>query len=409
MSMYYPPKRPDEIYHWGIKKGEESKKHKYFARIITGVKNGQNVYRYFYDKKEWDAYNASKHQGPNTNQKVGDVKVTHDDGDAQTISKSSGPSLISRILFGAIGSQIVEIGKNIVSNILNASNNITVNTEDAKVVTQTTEPKVDNSYNEKQTLVPEKKTETSKAAPQDEKVAKRIKAADENGGIEHPEGEAKYKYVAKIPMGDGTFRYFYSQEELRAYYEATNDPLLDVLDLKKSPFDENGDHAEINERYNPDNTTDPNGEGDEHNCYSCSLAYELRRRGYDAESILDSDGEDYDVVTNLYDAPIKKPQISNNVYDVSKSMEESMLSEGDGASGHIMVYWRGGGGHDMTWQVKSGRLFIIDNQEGSVYYGDYIPQLLSYTLFEFDTGVSWQRTDNAELNYKEVKKYIQKN
>lgn len=38
------------------RKGSEKKEHKYYARIQTGSKNGQNVYRYFYSKENYAAY-----------------------------------------------------------------------------------------------------------------------------------------------------------------------------------------------------------------------------------------------------------------------------------------------------------------------------------------------------------------
>ena len=123
--MYYPPMRSDELYHWGVKKGEEAKKHKYFARIITGVNKGQNVYRYFYDKKEWDAYvanqrkNLQQRQQQPQEQKSGDIKATHNDGKTDTISGTRRePSILSRILFGVWGSKIVEKGKEIVAKCL---------------------------------------------------------------------------------------------------------------------------------------------------------------------------------------------------------------------------------------------------------------------------------------------------
>lgn len=38
------------------RKGSEKKDHKYYARIQTGIRNGQNVYRYFYSKEDYAAY-----------------------------------------------------------------------------------------------------------------------------------------------------------------------------------------------------------------------------------------------------------------------------------------------------------------------------------------------------------------
>lgn len=37
-------------------KGSEKKNHKYYARVPTGTKDGNNVYRYFYSKEDYAAY-----------------------------------------------------------------------------------------------------------------------------------------------------------------------------------------------------------------------------------------------------------------------------------------------------------------------------------------------------------------
>ena len=114
MSIYYPPMRPDEIYHWGIEKGKESKNHKYFNRILLGNKNGQNLYRYFYDKASWLAYNNNL-RTPNR----GEIRVDHDDGTSTIIrEKPKKPSIISRILLGEIGSRLAEKGKEIVKDLI---------------------------------------------------------------------------------------------------------------------------------------------------------------------------------------------------------------------------------------------------------------------------------------------------
>lgn len=38
------------------RKGSEKKEHRYYMRVQTGTKNGQNVYRYFYSKEDYAAY-----------------------------------------------------------------------------------------------------------------------------------------------------------------------------------------------------------------------------------------------------------------------------------------------------------------------------------------------------------------
>lgn len=41
---------------WGNQKGSKKENHKYYMRVRTGAKNGQNVYRYFYSKADYEAY-----------------------------------------------------------------------------------------------------------------------------------------------------------------------------------------------------------------------------------------------------------------------------------------------------------------------------------------------------------------
>lgn len=44
------------LMHWGLKKGAQKDKHKYFARVELGEKNGRMQYRYFYSLAEYAAY-----------------------------------------------------------------------------------------------------------------------------------------------------------------------------------------------------------------------------------------------------------------------------------------------------------------------------------------------------------------
>ena len=55
--MYKRPSRPDELYHWGMKKGEKAEDHKYVMRVEDGVtKAGTPKYLYFYSMDEYKAY-----------------------------------------------------------------------------------------------------------------------------------------------------------------------------------------------------------------------------------------------------------------------------------------------------------------------------------------------------------------
>lgn len=428
MSMYYPPFRSDEIYHWGIEKGKERKNHKYFNRILTGTKNGQNIYRYFYDKKEWDAYNANKQQRPQPVKNINTSRPVYDN----TTSINSRPSFLSRLIFGEVGSRIIEKGKELVSKLLNM---------DSK--DDTAQP-LPNDY---KIEIPEDEKAPPKVTTDNVNIIEqRIAAADKYGGIENPEGEDKYKYVAKIPMGDGTFRYFYDKESLAGYYKEINDPLYEEFGVREETNISEEDRKNINERYHESYDYFNEQECAKHaeytnNCYSCTTAFELRRRGYDVDAINDPDGESWETVVSMYENPtIKSYDCINKSRDESiQDIMKDMIAEGDGARGNLCVYWSGGGGHSIAWEVVDGAVQIIDNQTDDIYKGNDVKEFFEYVDLErwnqenimvtpegfwdrfhedpdskpfYDmincNPVQWVRTDNCELNTKKIKQYVRK-
>lgn len=379
MGMYYPPRRPDEIYHWGIEKGSESKNHKYFNRILTGVKNGQNIYRYFYDKAEWDAYkNNQKQQAqPKQANVVPEIKNMH----------SRKASILEKVLFGAVGSAIKQAYENAIA------------------------PEDDMEKWDK---------ELSKPV---EKEPEKPEITHPDGSVENPKGEKAYKYVARIPMGDGTFRYFYTQEEYAAFLKDNPDreesQLTDTFDLKKTVMTPEEDMAEINEKYK-------NGKEYQYNCWSCGISYEMRRRGFDVEAtraemtyykeygISTYYGETSDQILSHWKDSEKSDfrQVTNmELKDASKVFKENTKREGEGARGIIYVCWDGGGGHVMNWEVTGGETVIRDCQTNKVYKGSEIDSLLwmtdlnnpkkqqqSYYQSTTDAPIAWFRTDTLSIN-----------
>ena len=424
MGMYYPPMRSDELYHWGIKKGEEAKKHKYFARIITGVNKGQNVYRYFYDKKEWDAYvanqrkNLQQRQQQPLDQKSGDIKATHEGGNTNTTSEPRRePSILSRILFGVLGSKIIEKGKEIVSNLLNNDHKITVDDE---------------------TYIAPTKTEDEGPQP---------KTGDP--ATDHPEGEQQHKYIARVQLADGSYRYFYDEKELAAYYEnrGSRDEvrMMEEFKLKDHIASEEEDMTEVNESLRE--TRDGSGEY-ENNCYSCTAAYEMRRRGYDVEAIADhtsnpnyegydpSAGDEWNSFRDsnrlqdqgatirdqmqFYKDVSDNDVIGNgqraNGYDMANAFKYYTEKLPEGARGDLNVQWKFGGGHSMVWEVTDGEVVIRDCQHNVTYKGaDQIGALFSYTKCndldpsDYTYAVSWFRTDDKQINYQTMRQVVRSN
>lgn len=245
---------------------------------------------------------------------------------------------------------------------------------------------------------------------------------------EKPQADKEYKYIAKVRLPNGKWRYFYDKDELAAYYANNGNDvekaLLEEYGIKDKNQTGEEDASEVNERYD---------EGSEYknNCYSCSIAYDLRRRGFDVEAIPDYDGETKENIVDCYKHTQSDIKDSNEIInkwaekqreemrkgrdinfddfykDMSNDMVKKMKSEGNGACGNLIVYWYGGGGHSMVWEVKNNEVIIRDTQPNKIYKGDDITTLLSYTEPSYDC-VEWIRTDDKELT-EDVLQYVKRN
>lgn len=209
------------------------------------------------------------------------------------------------------------------------------------------------------------------------------------------------KYLYKIKLSDGSCRYFYTQEEYDAYINQNkeipeeterlidyqkNEPsfMINVPEYDIENQDNRGlenNALEVNPNYNPDEYAYS------YNCYYCTTAYELRRRGYDVEAAPSVEGK-YDATLKTFNKFYKDPDI-HETYTVKQALYELDHDMPDNSRGNLCVYWRGGGGHSMVWEKVNGTTYIIDTQNGSVYNSDDI---------EWSSDeVYYVRTDNLEL------------
>lgn len=169
--------------------------------------------------------------------------------------------------------------------------------------------------------------------------------------------------------------------------------------LKKGKTSAEEDAKKVNPRY-----------GDEgwrfsQNCMLCTTAYDLRRRGYDVEACFKT-WKNYGAdavkkwypeakVERYYPDHLKNGKNARNIY--YDSVKKSMLSQGDGARGNLMVRWKNAeGGHSVAYEVSHGKIRIFDTQTGRVY--DNPDVLLSRTEM-----AHLARLDNIEFNPKKIK------
>lgn len=162
------------------------------------------------------------------------------------------------------------------------------------------------------------------------------------------------------------------------------------------------------------------------NCAYCTMAYELRQRGYDVEANPAYYDENGDLTTglsvyqmmdvyegaelttakemfNLKEDPTSgRPGLTGNhsvrmwdsgysATEIAQRVENDLLKHGEGARGVFTVMWGFYDmGHGMVWEVENGSVVIKDPQCNRVEPLEYyIPQISEFAYF---------RTDNLEIN-----------
>lgn len=234
----------------------------------------------------------------------------------------------------------------------------------------------------------------------------------------------KFKYIAKVEMPNGVKRYFYNIRTLDSFYNRKkyqeNEPdfMKDVPEIKGMTTRDQ-DMAEINEQYKE---AKKNGDWKRtHNCMLCSIAYELRRRGYDVEA---ADSEKYTnpvqyrleqhTTTGMYNA-FENPKL--NVCNTADELL-SKLSTQPNTRGILNTKYKDTtGGHSVVYEVDdNGKVTLRDCQTNTTYsstksfYESYLPKVslegMDYdrNYSEIDGYLNWfdafvyTRTDNLKLN-----------
>ena len=261
-----------------------------------------------------------------------------------------------------------------------------------------------------------------------------------------------HKYVAKVPTDGDAYRYFYSDEAYKAYVKGKNAvdnimkkpvnvspsdvakanvksfvnntifggfgkavfnvvaPALVAIqielttpksfsELKKTQTKQTSDDHQlaINPEYSKNQTYDYRM-----NCSFCTAAYDLRKRGYDVEANPISQSEAYtiDDICSWYkgakpvykftvDSERSSTSTSNNTARNDKErLIDNLKSQGEGARGHLALYWYDGGGHDVIWEVENNEVVLRDCQTGEVSR--------TFSTLDYAYDYAYVRTDNLE-------------
>lgn len=137
------------------------------------------------------------------------------------------------------------------------------------------------------------------------------------------------------------------------------------------------------------------------NCFQCTIAYEMRRRGYDVQANTNYGGRNFEylhafnvkdsfrVKTNTKSSGTRFPTSEETARECFDQISAQCLEYGEGARGAIMMTFPLGGGHTMNWVVENGEFKLIDAQRGGEDGYD------TFSKTKFDVEVV--RLDNAEL------------
>ena len=190
------------------------------------------------------------------------------------------------------------------------------------------------------------------------------------------------------------------------------------LKLKNKELSTEKDLSRVNPGYQPFKKDTQN------NCPMCCVAFDLRRRGFDVRAENSKSGMTIGDIEKLYKNGRFKETVTDNVYadksnatalirqsldigyynkpkkEIANDIVHSITSNGD-SRGIISNRWQNldaSAGHVVMYEVKGGKLTIMDGQTNTVYKNpnDY--------LTKTDMGsVKFMRTDNLEPNYKTIK------
>lgn len=176
------------------------------------------------------------------------------------------------------------------------------------------------------------------------------------------------------------------------------------------------------------------------NCRRATFAYEMRRRGYDVAATKTTDGRGQGPV-GMFNALFSKQKdiVPENPFSIgakvasetnkdSKPFTEFIESFEPGKAGEINpdtpggfwselrkqpehargelgMFWGGGGGHSMAWEIVDGKPVIFDTQSGHIYK----------TVEEFDeigkhaASIGITRLDNKPLNTNFLLRWVKNN
>lgn len=158
----------------------------------------------------------------------------------------------------------------------------------------------------------------------------------------------------------------------------------------------------------------------QNNCASCSVAYDLRRRGYDVEAAPYDMNETWrpnvEGVSALYkdvtedDWDVLEPNLPQGFEDFRSTQLGSMTQSAfddmpDGSYGQFNMTFDDGSGHSVVWEKRDGKTTLRDCQSNVSYDFDFIERGWGNVPYHSSIQrISILRTDDKELSDEALKR-----
>lgn len=365
---------------------------KFKPKYIAKIPLGKDTYRYFYTKSEYQAYLKSK-----LNKTTSSISTT-----LKNVGDKTTSIIKSRNVSQKEKSKFLSDGKTSVSKLLRKTNGVI---------------SIDKSARDMPSVIKNITTNISENIKSGEKVASKTVEKTKDVSSKEVSGlsESGKKAIAWLiggRIGVGIYNAVNNhvqkvkRKETDEYKEYTKEFLdseapssfAELKPINPQTTDDE-DQATINEWY--EYSIECKDSTATQNCSYCTAAYDLRQRGYDVEAgpwTSTDPVTTYSEIASWYDGEEAhyKEYDSRSSKLMASKIEDELVSQGDGARGHFMLYWENGGGHDVIYEVKDNNVVLRDCQTNqTLALNDYM---------QYANGVIYFRTDNIEPNDKVLKK-----
>ena len=384
--------------------GEERENHKYIARVLLKKGSGRkpNIYRYFYDKEKYQVYLKNKQV---SQQKINVAKSSSDNISIK--GKQITTNILSKTGTTKVG-DLKEVSNGFKSFVNNLATKMkeTISKPFDKIEEHIQEKRAEKIDKNRMEAMKQQAMIRAKYDNQDRIDKGREEAMKQQAMI-----RAKYDNQDRIDKGREEAMKQQAKVRRKADIKESFENALDDKEIiKTNKKYTNDEHQEmINPEYHSFSAKalveylidEDNKYKYTRNCANCTMAYEMRKRGYDVKAAYwyENDPTAYSsYIESCYVDP--KVKIINDIDETNEnntidSIETNILNEGNGARGSFVVTWRNTNyGHSMVWEVENGEVVIRDCQTNSKHTIDEIVMRSS--------DVRYFRTDNLDLTKNAV-------